>query len=97
MDVRGNFRWWEHYFPIQATDILRKSTNRVGAVDVARQCPRDIAENLRDQQRGFLNKRLANPFVVAVRDADNEPVAGVQVTFSGNCGWGKPFCRKSLD
>ncbi len=88
MDVRGNFRWWEHYFPIQATDILRKSANRVGAIDAAGSVPETLQKISGNKQRGFLNKRLANPFVVSVRDADNEPVAGVQVMFRVTVGGG---------
>ena len=89
MDVQGNFRWWEHYFPIQAADILRKSASLVETIDVAGRVPETLQEISGDRQRGSLNKRLANPFVVAVRDADNEPVAGVQVTFRVTVGGGK--------
>ena len=88
MDVKGNFKWWEHYFPIQATDILPKSTNRVGAVDTAKMTSETLQKVSGDDQRGDPNKRLAHPFVVAVRDANNEPVAGVQVTFRITVGEG---------
>ena len=88
MDVRGNFRWWKHYFPIQATDILRQSPNRVGAIDAADSVPETLQKISGDKQRGVLNKRLANSFVVSVRDADNEPVAGVQVRFRVTVGGG---------
>ena len=89
MDVRGNFSWWNHYFRFQATDILRKSPNRVGAVDAAGSVPETLQKISGDNQRGFLNKRLVNPFVVSVRDADNEPVAGIQVKFRVTQGGGK--------
>ena len=89
MDVRGNFRWWDHYFPIQATDILPKSANRVGAVDTAGMTSETLQKVSGDDQRGNPHKRLAHPFVVAVRDANNKPVAGVQVTFQITKGGGK--------
>ena len=89
MDIRGNFKWWKHYFPIQATDILRKSANLVGAVDATGTVPGTLWKISGDQQHGSLNNRLANPFVVAVRDGDDEPVAGVQVTFRITKGSGK--------
>ena len=89
MDVRGNFRWWKHYFPIQATDILRKSDTAVGAVDAANTVPETLRKTSGDQQHSSLNKRLADPLVVSVRDADNEPVAGVQVKFRVTVGDGK--------
>ncbi len=89
MDIRGNFKWWKHYFPIQATDILRKSASLVGAVDATGTVPETLWKISGDQQHGLLNNRLANPFVVAVRDADNEPVAGVQVTFQVTVGGGR--------
>ena len=88
MDVRGNFKWWDHYFPIQTTDILPKSANRIGAVDTAGMIPATLQKVSGDDQRGDPDKRLAHPFVVAVRDADNEPVAGVQVTFRITVGDG---------
>ena len=88
MDVKGNFKWWDHYFPIQATDILPKSANRVGAVDTAGMTSETLLKVSGDDQRGDPNKRLAHPFVVAVRDANNEPVAGVQVTFQITVGAG---------
>ena len=89
MDVRGNFSWWNHYFKFQATDILPKSANRVGAVDATRAVPETLQMISGDNQRGSTNVRLINPFVVAVRDADNEPVAGVQVKFRVTNGGGK--------
>ena len=88
MDGQGNFKWWEHYFPIQATDILRKSDNPVGAIQAAGNLPETLQKISGDKQRGSLNKRLAKPFVVSVRDANNEPVAGVQVTFRVTTGGG---------
>ena len=89
MDVRGNFKWWEHYFPIQRTDILPKSANPVGAVDTAGMTSETLQKISGDDQRGNIHKRLAHPFVVAVRDTDNEPVAGIQVTFQVTIGGGK--------
>ena len=89
MDVRGNFSWWNHYFRFQATDILPKSANRVGAVDATGTVPETLKLILGDYQPSAPNRRLAHPFVVAVRDADNEPVAGVQVRFRVTNGGGK--------
>ncbi len=89
MDARGNFKWWEHLFPIQATDILPKSANHVGAVDTAGVTSETLQEISGDDQHGNPHERLPHPFVVAVRDADNEPVAGVQVTFQVTKGGGK--------
>ena len=89
MDARGNFKWWEHLFPIQATDILPQSANHVGPVDTARITSETLQEISGDDQRGNPHERLPHPFVVAVRDADNEPVAGVQVTFQVTKGSGK--------
>ena len=89
MDVRGNFSWWNHLFPFQATDILPKSANRVRAVDGVEAVPETLKSISGDYQPNAPNQRLAHPFVVAVRDADNEPVAGVQVTFRITQGGGK--------
>ena len=89
MDARGNFKWWEHLFPIQATDILPQSANHVGAVDTAEITSETLQEISGDDQHGNPHERLAHPFVVAVRDTDSEPVAGVQVTFQVTKGSGK--------
>ena len=89
MDVRGNFKWWDHYFPIQATDILRKPANHVGANDATSSVPETLQKISGDQQHGSLNNRLINPLVVQVQDADNELVAGVQVTFRVTTGGGR--------
>ena len=88
MDVQGNFKWWEHYFKFPTTGILPKSANRVVAVNTARMTSETLQKLSGDNQRGSPNKRLPNPFVVAVRDIDNEPVAGVQVKFRVTGGGG---------
>lgn len=75
IDVHGNFKW-ESFF-IQIDDIER--VDRIVSVEsVASKTLRKVSG---DNQEGYLNRRLINPFVVTVRDADDEPVAGVQVTF----------------
>ena len=89
MDVRGNFSWWNHYFKFQATDILPKSANRVGAGNATGAVPETLKLIFGDYQPSAPNRRLAHPFVVAVRDADNQPVAGVQVRFRVTKGGGK--------
>ena len=88
MDVRGNFKWWEHYFKFPTTGILPKSANRVVAVNTAGMTSETLQKLTGDNQRGSPNKRLPNPFVAAVWDIDNEPVAGVQVKFRVTGGGG---------
>ena len=41
-----------------------------------------------DNQQGIVNTALGNPFVVEVRDGDDDPFAGVTVTFSVTTGGG---------
>ena len=89
MDVQGNFRWWKHYFPFQATDILRKSAIPIGEVNATQAAPKTLKLLSGNYQSSVANQRLGHPFVVAVRDADNEPVAGVQVTFQVTVGGGR--------
>ena len=87
MDVQGNFT--HQRFPIGADDVVRGRTNRLGPLDMTGVIPETLQKISGDNQRGSPNKRLANPFVVAVRDSDNEPVAGVQVKFRVAVGDGK--------
>ncbi len=80
IDVHGNFR--SESFHIQTDDIVpvdRIINIESVAPQVLQKPPRDDVSG--DNQRGFLNSRLLKPFVVTVRDADDEPVAGVQVKF----------------
>ena len=41
-----------------------------------------------DEQRGAFGSTLANPLVVEVRDLDNNPLPGVEVTFTVSYGEG---------
>ena len=87
IDING--RITRQIFPIRANDIVRRGASRVTMVDAAGMAPETLQKISGDNQRGSPNVRLANPFVVAVRDADNEPVPGVQVTFRVTVGIGK--------
>ena len=75
IDVHGNFRW-EHFF-IQTDDIV--PVDRI--INIKSVAPKMLQKVSGDSQWGYLNSRLLKPFVVTVRDADDEPVAGVQVKF----------------
>ena len=83
IDVQGNFRW-ESY-----SVWFDDDTERVdGVIDVANLAPEKLRKVSGDGQLGYLNSRLTEPFVVTVRDADDEPVAGIQVTFQVIAGEG---------
>ena len=75
IDVHGNFRW-ESFF-IQIDDIERVD-HIIGVESIA---PKTLRKVSGDNQDGYLNSRLIEPFVVTARDVDDEPVAGIQVTF----------------
>ena len=55
----------------------------------ARPPPAELVKVSGDTQRGSPSLALAEPFVVEVQDADNNPVAGVPVRFSVTAGGGK--------
>jgi WD40 repeat protein len=82
VDVHGNFRW-EPYFiavvAIQPADVI----------NVNNPAPEWLQKVSGDNQIGYLNNRLIDPFVVIVRDIDDEPVAGVQVMFQVIAGEGE--------
>lgn len=82
IDVQGNFKW-ESFF-IEMDDIERVDH----IIRVESIAPKTLRKVSGDNQLGYLNSRLINPFVVTVRDADDEPVAGVQVTFQVMTGKG---------
>ena len=82
IDVNGNFRW--EGFSIEIDDIERVD----GVIAVDNSAAAWISKPWGDNQLGYLNNRLREPFVVSVMEADYEPVAGVQVTFQVVAGGG---------
>ena len=74
MDEHGNFNWTPYDIPID--DI--KPVDSVINVDSSAATEVRIVSG--SGQSGYLNSRLIKPFVLTVRDVDDEPVAGVQVT-----------------
>ncbi len=88
IDVHGNFSW--NSYSIRVDDEIERVD---GVIDAGGFAP-DTIQKFRwepsgDNQVGFLNRRLTNPFVVTVRDAHDEPVAGIQVTYEVVAGGGK--------
>ena len=83
IDLQGNFRWKP--YPIYVDDTLERVD---GVIDVEDLAPEKLRVVSGHDQIGFLNARLTEPFVVTVRDADEEPVAGIQVTFQVTAGDG---------
>ena len=88
IDVHGNFSW--NSYSIRVDDDIERVD---GVIDVVGLSPETIREPLLgpsgDNQVGFLNTRLTNPFLVTVRDAHDEPVAGIQVTYEVIAGEGE--------
>ena len=82
IDVHGNFRW--ESYPIEVDNIDPVN----GVIPVENLAPETLRKVSGDNQRGYLNTRLIDPFVVTVRDADDEPVPGVQVMFEVISGEG---------
>ena len=82
IDVHGSFRW--ESFSIERDDIERVA----GVIAVDNSAAVQIRIVSGDSQDGYLNSRLVAPFVVTVRDAEDEPVAGAQVTFQAVAGGG---------
>ena len=87
IDMYGNFI--SETYPIRASDTGRRHTNRIRTIDVPGRVPETLQKISGDNQRGTPNTRLANPFVVVVRDVNDEPIAGVQVTFRVKIGKGR--------
>ena len=84
IDVNGNFAYKN--FPIREEDVRVDANNRVdingdGIIDAGDRKPATIRIVSGDNQHGFPNSWLAEPFVVEVRDADGEPVVGIEVAF----------------
>ena len=82
MDKHGNFRWTPYVIPIDDIEPVD------GVINVDNAAAAKVRIVSGSRQSGYLNSRLINPFVVTVRDADDEPVAGVQVTFQVVAGEG---------
>ena len=82
IDVHGNFRW--EPYSIAVDDI-----QPADVINVNNPAPEWLQKVSGDNQTGYLNNRLIDPFVVIVRDIDDEPVAGVQVMFQVIAGEGE--------
>ena len=87
IDVNGNFSWTSYTIP---TDDIKPVGGAIHVDSSAAATIRKASywDPSGDNQQGYLNNRLTNPFVVTVRDADDEPVAGVQVAFQVIAGKG---------
>ena len=82
IDVHGNFG-------IESYDVPWNDIRPVnGPIHVDYLAPQTLQLLSGDEQSGYLNNRLTEPFVVLVRDVDSAPVAGVQVTFQVIAGDG---------
>ena len=82
IDVQGNFSWTSYTIPV---DDIRSVDGVINVDSSAAATVRIVSGS---KQSGYLNSRLINPFVVTVRDADDAPVAGVQVAFEVVAGTG---------
>lgn len=82
MDVHGNFSWTPYAIPIDDIESVE------GTINVDSSAATEVRMVSGNKQNGYLNSRLIHPFGVTVRDADDEPVAGVQVTFQVIAGDG---------
>ena len=82
IDVHGNFRW-------ESYSIAVDDVQPADVINVKNPAPEWLQKVSGDNQIGYLNNRLIDPFVVIVRDRDNEPVAGVQVMFQVIAGEGE--------
>ena len=83
IDVHGNFRWKLH--SIYVDDALERVD---GVIDIGDLAPKTIRYFYGNDQIGYLNARLTEPFVVSVLDAGDKPVPGIQVTFQVIAGDG---------
>ena len=82
IDVHGRFSWKQYSIPIDDIEPVD------GVINVDSSAAAKVRIVSGNEQNGYLNSRLINPFVVTVRDANDEPVAGVQVTFQVVAGDG---------
>ena len=82
IDVNGNFWWTSHHIPIDDIQPVE------GPIHVDSSAASTVRVVFGDKQYSNLNSRLLEPFVVTVRDAIDEPVAGVQVVFKVVAGEG---------
>ena len=82
IDVHGNFSWTPYSIPVDDIKPVE------GVIDVDSSAAAKVRIVSGNNQLGYLNSRLINPFVVTVRNADDEPVPGVQVTFQVVAGEG---------
>ena len=83
IDVQGNFTWQP--FSVWLDDDTERFD---GVIDIGDRIPEKLRSVSGDNQIGYLNARLVEPFVVSVRDTDDEPVAGIQVMFQVIAGVG---------
>ena len=84
IDVNGNFT--KQKYSIREEDVQVDINNRVdingdGVINADDRVPATLQIVSGDNQHGDLNSWLAEPFVVEVRDADGEPVVGIEVAF----------------
>ena len=82
IDVHGRFSWKQYSIPIDDIEPVE------GVINVDSSAAAKVRIVSGNEQNGYLNSRLINPFVVTVRDANDEPVAGAQVTFQVVAGDG---------
>ena len=75
------------FSPDGTTLAYGSNDNTVKLLDVAVSM-RTLAKISGDEQQGTFGSTLANPLVVEVRDQDNNPLQGVQVTFTVTYGDG---------
>ena len=83
VDVKGNFRWQS--YSVWVDDAIERVD---GVIDIGDLAPETLRKVSGDNQVSYVNARLTDPFVVTVRDAHDEPVAGIQVTFQVIAGDG---------
>ena len=84
IDVNGNFT--KQQYPVRKEDVRVDVNNRVdingnGVIDADDREPATLRIVSGNNQLAPLNNWLEEPFVVEVRDADGEPVVGIEVTF----------------
>ena len=84
IDSHGNFSWQP--YSVWFDEGIERVDGVIDVDDLAPERPLKISG---DNQTGYVNHRLTNPFVVGVYDADGIPVAGIQVEFEMTVGDGR--------
>ena len=83
IDVQGNFTWQQ--YSVWFDDETEQFDGVITTGDHVGMKLRKVSG---DNQIGYLNNRLVEPFVVSVHDVDDEPVAGIQIRFEMIAGNG---------